>query len=1050
MRVFTISPSSSFLQTLIAALVDGRLIEGFDARAKPERLAEVTLYLPTRRAGQLARSVFLDVLNVDAAILPRIVPLRAIDEDELELESGGAQADPAALDLPPELKSLDRRLLLAQLIAAWAKQLAPAERSDAPLVAGGPAATLALADDLARLMDDMLRRGVAWESLDALVPDELDRYWQLTLKFLQIAREAWPGILTAHGRIEPALRENLLIEAETQRLLCHPGPVIAAGSTGSMPATAKFLHAIAGLPQGAVVLPGLDLTLDDAAWGQIGGEYDAQGNMLSPPVASHPQFALHGLLEQFRLTRDAVVQLGTPAPRGRESLTSEALRPSGSTADWHERLARADIAEKIASGFEKLAIVEAATPETEALAIAVALREAHELDITAALVTPDRILARRVMTALQRWDLPFDDSGGVTLTDTPAGLFARLAAASVAEQLAPATLLALLKHPLCRLGYSAEALKPIVATLEIALFRGTRPAETTAGLAHELTSFRAQLAELRAGNHSTLHRSELRARLDDDSLDAAAGLIARLGDALKPLEHVDANTPLDIGTLAARHREVLAALTTDEAGDVIIFDGRDGSALNDAFDDLAECDGASGFVLTLGDYPDVFNTAFSDRVVRSVTTTGARLRIYGSIEARLTEHERVILGGLTEGVWPPTPRTDAWLSRPMRHQLGLDLPERRIGLTAHDFAQLLGAPEVILTHAAKSGGSPTVASRFLHRLEAVAGEARWIEARRAGQKYLDYAAQLDRPARVQPIGQPQPRPPIAARPTALSVTQIEDWLRDPYTIYARHILNLQALDPIDMPLSAADRGSAIHNSLGDFTEEFADARPLDALRELQRIGQRHFAPLMSRPEARALWWPRYLRIAQWFSDWDLQRRDGLSKLHAEIHGSVQLPVDGMTFTLSARADRIEQRADGTYAVLDYKTGSPPSGKQVRVGLSPQLTLESVIIREGGFKDIPAGGSVSELIYVRLTGNQPAGAEMPIDLSRIQGRDPITPDEAADEAREKLIGLIRAFNNETQAYTSLNLAMWTNRYGEYDDLARIKEWSAGGGPEGGDA
>jgi ATP-dependent helicase/nuclease subunit B len=431
--------------------------------------------------------------------------------------------------------------------------------------------------------------------------------------------------------------------------------------------------------------------------------------------------------------------------------------------------------------------------------------------------------------------------------------------------------------------------------------------------------------------------------------------------------------------------------------------------------------------------------------VRRPESPSAHLHIYGQLEARLTQSDRVILGGLVEGVWPPAPRIDPWLSRPMRHELGLDLPERRIGLSAHDFAQLLGAEDVILTHSAKVGGAPAVASRFLHRLEAVAGEARWNEAISAGEKYVHFAGELDRPDKVEPITQPMPRPPRATRPLKLSVTAIEDWLRDPYTIYAKYILRLQPLDPVDMPLSAADRGSAIHDALGEFTQTFATALPDDPVRTLRSIGEKHFAPLMERPEARALWWPRFQRIAAWFADWEIARRGHIDAIKAEIQGGIPIALDNdRTFLLSARADRIERRSDGTYAILDYKTGQPPTGKQVRMGLSPQLTLEAAILREGGFEGIPADASVGELAYVRLSGNNPPGEQRSLELKIKPGDTPQPPDAAADEARLKLEALIRAFDDEAQAYTSLNLSMWSNRYGSYDDLARIKEWSAAGG------
>jgi len=279
----------------------------------------------------------------------------------------------------------------------------------------------------------------------------------------------------------------------------------------------------------------------------------------------------------------------------------------------------------------------------------------------------------------------------------------------------------------------------------------------------------------------------------------------------------------------------------------------------------------------------------------------------------------------------------------------------------------------------------------------------------------------------------------------LSVTAIEDWLRDPYTIYARHILDLRPLDPVDMPLSAADRGSAIHDALGEFTRIYATSLPADSVRLLREIGAKYFAPLMERPEARALWWPRFQRIIRWFSEWETARRGGIAAIEAESKGELQIRLDGeRTFTLSARADRIERRADGTFVILDDKTGQPPTGKQVRMGLSPQLTLEAAILREGGFPNIPGGGSVCELVYVRLSGNNPPGEERSLELKIKPGDTPQPPDDAADYARAQLEALIRRFENEDEPYRSLVLSMWTNHYGTYDDLARIKEWSAAGG------
>ncbi len=1053
MRVFNIPSSAPFLRTLVGALVDGRLIPGFVARGNPELLATATLYLPTRRAGRMAREVFLDVLNTDAAVLPRIVTLGDIDEDDVAFADSDIRD---SFDIPPALGDLHRRLALAQLVGAWSKQLRPDSPLDAPLVVGGPASTLGLATDLARLMDDMATRGVDWAALDGIVPDTLDKYWQLSLDFLKIAREVWPAHLKEIGCIEPATRRDRLIAAEAARLTQHTeGPVIAAGSTGSMPATAKFLYAIAQSPQGAVVVPGLDTDLDEAAWDGIGGIRNPQGKFITPPSSNHPQFALHALLERFGIARRDVMPLAASAPHGREMLASEAMRPSSATGQWHQRLADPVIAQRISDAMNDLAVIEAPNPEMEALAIAVAMREARELNRPAALVTPDRALARRVMAALDRWSLDYDDSGGDALLDTPAGTFARLAARAACEGCEPATLLALLKHPLFRLGRPSNGWRETIAMLELALLRGTRPMPGSAGLSRDFTSFRDELGKLNRGETSTLHKSEPRARLAPIELDAVAMLIAQLQEALAPFETIGVRATTDFIELAQRHRKVLLVLASDDSNSAPLFDDAQGSALAKAFDDLLadQVDGKvtpSGLLVPLSDYAEVFETAFADRIVRKPLAANAQLRIYGLLEARLTHCDRVILGGLVEGGWPPAPRIDPWLSRPMRTELGLDLPERRIGLSAHDFTQLLGAGEVILTHAAKVGGAPAVASRFLHRLEAVAGEKPWQTANATGARYLHYAEALDEPDEVKPIEQPAPKPPRALRPLKMSVTDIEDWLRDPYTIYAKYILKLQPLDPVDMPLTAADRGSAIHGALGDFTLAYADALPDDPEAALQMMGRKHFAALTEHPEARALWWPRFLRIAQWFANWESERRLNVTRIDAETRGEIPIPLgNDREFILSARADRIEHRSDRTYALLDYKTGYPPTGKQVRMGLSPQLTLEAAILRGGGFKGIAANSSVSELVYVRLSGNTPPGEEKPVELKINRGDPPQFPDDAADEARAKLEGLIRKFENEAQGYASLSLSMWSNRYGTYDDLARIKEWSAAGGIDLGD-
>jgi ATP-dependent helicase/nuclease subunit B len=1018
-RVFTIPASAPFLPTLIDALFGGKL--GFAPAADPLALASATLYLPTRRACRLARDAFLDRLRGDAAILPRIVALGDIDEDEIafaEAATGGIGAD--ALALPPALGGLERRLLLTRLIINWVNSPDLHGQSGTPLVAQTPAAACALADDLARLIDDMTTRDVPWKRLDDLVPDRFDDYWKLTLRFLQIAGDNWPKILDDLGYIEPARRRDALIKAEAARLASKTdGPVIAAGSTGSIPSTAELIATIAHLPHGAVVLPGLDTDLDEASWRSISGDPKKK----APAVPGHPQFAMQALLTRIGIARSAVDSLAQAS--GREVLLSEAMRPAMQTDAWWERAGDLVFAAQADAAVSSLTVIEAANAEEEALSIAIALREAVQDGKTAALVTPDKALGRRIAAALMRWNIAVEDTGGDPLAETPAGIFARLAAQAAAAGLEPVTLLALLKHPRLRLGAGDH--RHATTILERAVLRGPRPSRGTAGLIQALKTLRAI--------RDSLHPSDPRKHLTDGQIGEAESLAAKLAEALEPLEKPGAAS-LSLSDLAERHRKVLATLSEHD-GEQAAFIGLDGAKLADVLDELASSPSAAGLALAASDYVELFTAVLASNVVRLPLRAGLPVRILGLLEARLTDSDRVVLGGLVEGTWPPESRTDAWLSRPMRLDLGLDLPERRIGLTAHDFAQLLGAREVFLTLAAKVAGTPTVPSRFIQRLAAVSGD-RWPQTIKRGETYLAWARELDHPAGPPaPEPRPQPRPPLAARPKGLSVTEIEHWLRDPYTIYAKHILRLRPLDPVDAEPGAAERGTFIHAAIGDFAQAYSKSLPADPLGELLALGRKHFSEIEDYPEARAFWWPRFERIAGWFANWEIERRGGIATIDAEITGEYEIKLEKGSFRLRGIADRIELGNDGRYTIFDYKTGSARTEPQVRTGLAPQLTLEAAILRQGGFSGIAAGSSVARIAYVLVKGGEPPGDEKCIDFK--DG----TVDSQADHALQKLSELAKRFEDENTPYRSLVHPMWATQYGDYDHLARVLEWTSAG-------
>lgn len=1016
-RVFTVPPSAPFLPTLIRALVDGRLLPGFPDPADPLSLASATIYLPTQRACRLAHELFLDVIAQDAAVLPRLIPLGEMDQDELAFADAAAPFASGGLEPARAIEPMDRKLLLAQLILQWARLPQVQNADAAPLVAATPAAALALAEALARLIDDMITREVPWERLDQLVPDHLDPYWQITLQFLQVARKAWPDVLQAHERVEPAALRDRLIAAEQARLEASTaGPVIAAGSTASMPATARLLETIARLPHGAVVLPGLDTSLDDPSWGLIAESRDRDGLL---PAVTHPQFAMHGFLAQLGMHREEVVAL-VETSKARERLVSEALRPAAATERWSERLPPATVADAL----HGVSLIEAANAEEEALAIAVALREPLEMEgANAALVTPDRGLARRVIAALARWNIRADDSAGEALADTPAGVFARLVADAVLGGLQPVPLLALLKHPLLRLYEDAAAQTRAVFILERALLRGPRPLPGVAGLRRATASFRE--------TQRNLHPRDPRRHLDSFALRDAAELVERIGAAIAPLKM----TAESFGAISKQHREVLIALGGGE--DTLSGNPEHGAEdLLRAFDEIEDSVAAQTLQIRPAEYLETFESVIADRVRQRPALVTARVGIYGLLEARLQHVDRIVLGSLVEGTWPPQTRSDPWLSRPMRRELGLDLPERRIGLSAHDFAQALGAREVVLSRADKIAGAPTVPSRFLQRLAAVSGE-HWSRVRAGGRRYVELARSLDHAETPHPIAAPEPKPPREARPLRLTITEIEDWTRDPYTIYARHVLRLAPLDDVDSPIGARDRGTAIHAAIEEFTRRFADALPDNPAGELLAIGRKYFEPLAAFPEALAFWWPRFERIAAWFAEWEIERRSGIAAIHTESRGEIELPLGERVLKLAGRADRIERRSDGSYVLLDYKTGKAPTAKQVLEGFSPQLTLEGAILRAGGFKDIPAGGSVAALAYVQLRGGDPPGEEC--EVRPKSGR--FDPDAEADKALQKLRYLATRFEDENEPYRALIHSTSRKHYGDYDHLARVKEWSA---------
>jgi ATP-dependent helicase/nuclease subunit B len=957
-------------------------------------------------------------------LLPTLRPIAQVEDEALELSQGAEPLVRDALDLPPAISGTRRQMLLARLILQFGRGLVR-EGVEAP---DTPDQAVRLATALAKLIDEVQTQDLDFSGLDGLVVDRFAHHWQETLRFLRIVTKFWPDLLDEIGATDPKIREFALMRAQAQAWTVEPpqDPVIVAGSTGSVPATAELMRVVAGLPQGAVILPGLDTESDAVTWAAIRGD------------PSHPQNGLARLLEQFDMTRADVQAWGRTQPvaglQARLRMIREAMRPSETTDAWR-RLQTA--APELTEGntFAGITRIEAEGPRQEAGAIAVALREVAETPgKTAALITTDRTLARRVRAELRRWGLDVDDSGGSPLAETPPAVFLHLISEAAAQDAAPVPLLSLLKHPLAAGGLSVGQFRSRTRTLERRILRGPRPGSGFTGLREALhQSLRRD--EERKGEVSQADRDEVARLLRwiDDLEDRLGPLFNSLsGDATPPAAFLEAHV-----TAAER-----LADTDEVTGDTRLWRGDAGEMLAALIAELQ--DALPGLEPIRGSlWPGLFGAVLEGRQVRARARSHPRLQILGALEARLQHFDRVILGGLVEGSWPREPEPDPWMSRPMRKSFGLPEPERRIGLSAHDFAMALTADEVILTRSLRADGAPTVSSRWIRRMETVAKSIE--ESFRPTRRLLDLAALLDRPAdwranQSAPDQAPRPpsvTPPIAARPRRLPVTDIQTWLEDPYSLYAKRILKLRALDPLDQEPGAADRGSAIHAALDRLVREHPSGPlPADAYDQLVVYGEEAFGELISNPTVAAFWWPRYLRVARWFVETEGARRATLDRSWTERRGSVDLAGPAGPFELYGYADRIDRMQDGGFSIIDYKTGTRPTKKQLETGLAPQLPLEALMLSQGGFEDVPAG-TTEELAYWRLTGGEEPGK---IDAATKDMADLIA------QARQGLEVLIETFDDETTAYHAIPNPARAPRFNDYEHLARVLEW---GGEEGED-
>ena len=1011
-RLYTIPPSAPFLSTLARAILAGNL--PLPGGAKPSKLAlpQTAIYLPTRRAARSLRDAFLEESGGDALLLPRIHALGQADEDAALILDASTFSD---VDSALGMQAIDpmaRLIALMRLILSWTGDGAstPDAEAEATRFDATPAQAASLAADLASLMDFVESEEADFAALETLVPDDLASHWAATVDFLTIVTEHWPRHLENNGLVSPVARRNLLMAQEMKRLAAgSPFPVIAAGSTGTVPATARLLETIANMPNGAVILPGLDFSLDEESWERLADHPE------------HPQAGMAELLRRLEVARKDVAYVSGSAPdgaaRARLHLVSETLRPAETTEQWQNVLQDSALSAEgrasFANALSGLCLVKAPTAHDEAEAIALIMRFCiSEPDKTVALVTPDRVLARRVAAKLKGYGLEVDDSAGVPVRRTMPGAFLDLVLAAVERDFAPPELMALLKHPLTRLSRTPAAIRGTARALERGVFRDIYLGQGLSGIAHALTKL---------GRH---------AKLTDTERAEAQKLIEDLREAFAALTELFASpSPHTASGLGEAHAAAAEALARDETGAMPLWDGDAGEALTLFLSRLIE-DG-SGLEIAARAYPAFYRNLLSGQAVRPRGPAHPRLTIWGQLEARLQQPDVLILGSLNEGTWPRAQEASPWLSRPMRAKLGLSPPERRIGLSAHDFAQALGAKSVFLTRALKVDGVPTVPSRWVQRLQALVSASELSQGLAPEQPWVAWAGMRDGIEDFDPVDPPSPCPPLAARPRTLSVTQIERWIANPYAIFARHILKLVPLAALGAAPDAAMRGTAFHRILHLFTAKYPDSLPDDIDASLNEIADAQFDMFGDGPSMQAFWRPSFRRFARWFAATEPQRRADVLHSHSELRGTLVLPSG---FQLTARADRIDERRDRRVVVYDYKTGTPPYPKHVTELFAPQLPLEAAIAEAGGFAALGAR-EVSDLVYIHASGRQEGGEE--------QNASTEPASALSARALESLTALVTYFEDPDTPYEVKRRAApaFVNayRYDDYEHLARVQEW-----------
>jgi ATP-dependent helicase/nuclease subunit B len=976
LNLWSIAPENDFLAVLAAAVRDGSLLDGNVAFNLPDW----TILVPTRRAARALSTIFLKQSGRKALLLPRIRPIGDIDEDAL--------ADSVATDgLMPAISTTGLTHLLVDLVSEWAVQ--NPQTALAQDIARSPHQTLQLALSLQQLLNQVETEETSFANLELAYDLDLAGHRSAILGLLDVIAKDLPHRLHKMGCTTPSQRRNKLLRLEAERIGKgeHRGPMVAAGSTGTNPAARELLRAIALKENGAVVLPGLDLSLDEETW-----------NSVTP---QHPQHAMKMMLDHWQVARKTVKPLGrSDGPR--RQILSDMMLPAAATDSWQSNGSSPP-------DMENIALIAAHDRHEEALVIALRLKKFLATEEgTAALITPDRDLAQRVAVALRRWGIAIDDSSGEALAQQPLGSLLALMIKARLSGFASSDLLALMHHPLATFGNDGERAGALKEMVDACCFRGMPASRGLANLENRVAAARERAQDYHA--HPMLKRVSV---ADWDELAAfAARVAAKLAVSDDGLKAFAAHVK-DV-------RGMLAAVAPQAASSEL-----------DLLLEALEEEGGWEKPVSFDEVAPVLLHHLATTPVRPPLEAEARISILGLLEARLVPLELAILGGLNDGQWPQIADTGPWLNRGMRETLNLSQPERNIGITAHDFVQGFGRGRVMVTWSQRIGGKPALPSRWILRLRAVL-ELRGLKPdQQLSQELVHLARQIDQAEAFMPRPRPAVRPEVSLRPTSFSVTEIETLVRDSYAVFARRILELEPLEEAEAEPDARLRGTLVHAAIGRWLLDPYDRDDAKNLVRLLARGREAFAPYLAMPEVARLWWPRFERMARELIHIERELRENLSSLHVEEKGKIQLDAGGVEHRLRARADRIDVLKDGSLRIIDYKTGELPTWKQVKGKFSPQLTLEAAMAERGGFDKIGCA-EVSDVGYVQVSGgDKPA-------VDKFASAD-IDVRKTAENHLQSLVELLTKFQLAETAYMPRHNLFREEDHSNFDHLSRLGEW-----------